>query len=173
MWSFTGALTVAVPPTAAACRPKPFLVSSSLPKQTKKLHLSPQSLSLPSHFSSSFKTSATSVEQQSDNKVPLFFLSPSLLLLTNQTNPVTFLDDCRERKLSTTFWLQTPSSCLTKRNTSRSNCLNVSVTTVSVKRSKTSGLWLSPSSLPISPNSLKDFVVLLLLLFPPMAPGSR
>ncbi|KAL1217570.1 hypothetical protein V5N11_004734 [Cardamine amara subsp. amara] len=69
MWSFTGALTMVVPPTTAACRPKPFLVSSSfLPKQTKKLHLSPPSLPLPSHFSSSFKTAATSVEQNSDTK---------------------------------------------------------------------------------------------------------
>ncbi|AED97024.1 putative Ycf54-like superfamily protein [Arabidopsis thaliana] len=66
MWSVTGALTVAVPPTAAACRTKPFLISSSFPKQTKKLHLSSPSLSLPSsHFSSSFKTAATSIEQQS------------------------------------------------------------------------------------------------------------
>ncbi|EOA15185.1 hypothetical protein CARUB_v10028571mg [Capsella rubella] len=68
MWSVTGALTVAVPPTAAACRPKPFLVSSSFPKQTKKLHLSPPPLLLTSHFSSSFKSAATSVEQQSDKK---------------------------------------------------------------------------------------------------------
>ncbi|CAN7067254.1 unnamed protein product [Brassica rapa subsp. trilocularis] len=71
MWSVTGALGVAVP-TAAACRTKPLLVSSNLlPKQTKKLHLSPQQqpLSLASQFSSSsFRTAATSVEQQSDNK---------------------------------------------------------------------------------------------------------
>uniref|UniRef100_A0A1J3H4J6 Uncharacterized protein ycf54 n=1 Tax=Noccaea caerulescens TaxID=107243 RepID=A0A1J3H4J6_NOCCA len=67
MWSVTGALGVAVP-TAAACRRKPFLVSSSFPKQTTKLHLSPPQLKLPSHFSSSFKTAATSVQQQSDNK---------------------------------------------------------------------------------------------------------
>ncbi|ESQ42562.1 hypothetical protein EUTSA_v10014671mg [Eutrema salsugineum] len=69
MWSVTGALGVAVP-TTAACRRKPFLVSSSLPKQTTKLHLSSPQLTLPSsHFSSSFKTSATtSVQQQSDNK---------------------------------------------------------------------------------------------------------
>ncbi|KAL0887110.1 hypothetical protein Bca101_011093 [Brassica carinata] len=71
MWSVTGALGVAVP-TAAACRPKPLLVSATLlPKQTKKFHLSPQQqpVSLTSHFSSSFRTAATSVEQQSDNKV--------------------------------------------------------------------------------------------------------
>ncbi|CAA7032350.1 unnamed protein product [Microthlaspi erraticum] len=69
MWSVTvtGALGVAVP-TAAACRPKPFLISSSLPKQTTKLHLSPPQLTLTSHFSSSFKAAATSVQQQSDNK---------------------------------------------------------------------------------------------------------
>ncbi|CAH2069550.1 unnamed protein product, partial [Thlaspi arvense] len=69
MWSVTGALGVAVP-TAAASRPKPFLVSSSLPKQTKKLNLSPPlPLAPPSHFSSTFRTAATtSVQQQSDNK---------------------------------------------------------------------------------------------------------
>ncbi|CAN6812482.1 unnamed protein product [Brassica oleracea] len=70
MWSVTGALSVAVP-TAAAFRPKPFLVSSNLlPNQTKKLHLSPpQPPALSSHFSSSsFKTAATSVQQQSDDK---------------------------------------------------------------------------------------------------------
>ncbi|XP_010443543.1 PREDICTED: uncharacterized protein LOC104735315 [Camelina sativa] len=68
MWSVTGALTVAVPPTVAAVRPKPFIVSSSFPKQAKKLHLSPPSLTLPSHFSSSFITAATSAEQQSEKK---------------------------------------------------------------------------------------------------------
>ncbi|CAF1767668.1 unnamed protein product [Brassica oleracea] len=69
MWSVTGALGVVVP-TAAACRPKHLLTSSNLlPKQTKKLHLYPQQpLSLASHFSSSFRTAASSVEQQSDNK---------------------------------------------------------------------------------------------------------
>lgn len=88
MWSVTGALSVAVP-TAAAFRPKPFLVSSNLlPNQTKKLHLSPpQPPALSSHFSSSsFKTAATSVQQQSDDKKvsPLHSL---LLLLLDTIKP--------------------------------------------------------------------------------------